>query len=129
MKVRVCSGKPTTIVASRKGFYPTGKHLLLSHSLVGLLQQISRAFDAVSLKRLPFFAVYSQVYLLFLFILSFSLVFLCLYVFIIHFLLKAIVVIKLIFCLQAYKGLMKAFTEHNKVCISRYVLSHIDNNQ
>ncbi|KAB1212001.1 Clustered mitochondria protein [Morella rubra] len=58
--VRVCSGKPTTIVASRKGFYPTGKRLLLSHSLVGLLQQISRAFDA------------------------------------------------------AYKGLMKAFTEHNK---------------
>ncbi|KAF5469410.1 hypothetical protein F2P56_013488 [Juglans regia] len=58
--VRVCSGKPTTIVASRKGFYPTGKRLLLSHSLVGLLQQISRAFDA------------------------------------------------------AYRGLMKAFTEHNK---------------
>uniref|UniRef100_A0A2N9HM86 Clu domain-containing protein n=1 Tax=Fagus sylvatica TaxID=28930 RepID=A0A2N9HM86_FAGSY len=58
--VRVCSGKPTTIVASRKGFYPAGKRLLLSHSLVGLLQQLSRAFDA------------------------------------------------------AYKGLMKAFTEHNK---------------
>ncbi|XP_023531150.1 protein TSS [Cucurbita pepo subsp. pepo] len=44
--VRVCNGKPTTIVASRKGFYPAGKHLLLNHSLVGLLQQISRAFDA-----------------------------------------------------------------------------------
>ncbi|KAF3452912.1 hypothetical protein FNV43_RR03345 [Rhamnella rubrinervis] len=44
--VRVCNGKPTTIVASRKGFYPAGKRLLLSHSLVGLLQQISRAFDA-----------------------------------------------------------------------------------
>lgn len=48
VQVRVCNGKPTTIVASRKGFYPSGKRLLLSHSLIGLLQQISRAFDAVS---------------------------------------------------------------------------------
>ncbi|KAK8465873.1 hypothetical protein PHAVU_009G195600 [Phaseolus vulgaris] len=44
--VRVCSGKPTTIVASRIGFYPAGKHPLVSHTLVGLLQQISRVFDA-----------------------------------------------------------------------------------
>ncbi|CAI9761027.1 unnamed protein product [Fraxinus pennsylvanica] len=44
--VRICSGKPTTIVASRKGFYPSGKCILLSHSLVGLLQQISRIFDS-----------------------------------------------------------------------------------
>ncbi|KAM7252740.1 hypothetical protein ACFE04_008249 [Oxalis oulophora] len=44
--VRVCSGKPTTIVANRKGFYPSGKQLLLCHSLVSLLQQTSRAFDA-----------------------------------------------------------------------------------
>lgn len=44
--VRICSGKPTTIVASRKGFYPAGKHLLVNHTLVGLLQQISRVFDA-----------------------------------------------------------------------------------
>lgn len=44
--VRVCSGKPTTIVASREGFYPSGKHNLLSQTLVGLLQQISRIFDA-----------------------------------------------------------------------------------
>ncbi|GKC09985.1 hypothetical protein Tco_1001595 [Tanacetum coccineum] len=43
--VRVCSGKPMTIVASRKGFYPAGKRVLLSHSLVGLLQEISRIFD------------------------------------------------------------------------------------
>ncbi|KAJ0965807.1 hypothetical protein J5N97_026945 [Dioscorea zingiberensis] len=43
--VRVCNGKPVTIVASREGFYPAGKRSLLSHSLVGLLQQISRAFD------------------------------------------------------------------------------------
>ncbi|XP_061355270.1 protein REDUCED CHLOROPLAST COVERAGE 2 isoform X2 [Gastrolobium bilobum] len=44
--VRVCSGKPTTIVASRLGFYPAGKRLLVNHTLVGLLQQISRVFDA-----------------------------------------------------------------------------------
>ncbi|KAJ0504060.1 putative clustered mitochondria protein [Helianthus annuus] len=44
--VRVCSGKPMTIVASRKGFYPAGKRNLCSHSLVGLLQQISRTFDS-----------------------------------------------------------------------------------
>ncbi|GAU27516.1 hypothetical protein TSUD_147100 [Trifolium subterraneum] len=44
--VRVCSGKPTTIVASRKGFYPAGKRLLISHALVPLLQQISRVFDS-----------------------------------------------------------------------------------
>uniref|UniRef100_A0A2P2MRM9 Clu domain-containing protein n=1 Tax=Rhizophora mucronata TaxID=61149 RepID=A0A2P2MRM9_RHIMU len=43
---RVCNGKPMTIVASRKGFYPAGRHLLLCHSLVSLLQQLSRAFDA-----------------------------------------------------------------------------------
>ncbi|GER39505.1 tetratricopeptide repeat protein [Striga asiatica] len=44
--VRICSGKPTTIVAARKGFYPAGKRILLNHSLAGLLQQISRAFDS-----------------------------------------------------------------------------------
>ncbi|WCJ30165.1 Tetratricopeptide repeat (TPR)-like superfamily protein [Euphorbia peplus] len=44
--VRVCSGKPMTIVSSRKGFYPAGKRLLICHSLVNLLQQISRVFDA-----------------------------------------------------------------------------------
>ncbi|KAL3840684.1 hypothetical protein ACJIZ3_025275 [Penstemon smallii] len=44
--VRICSGKPTTIVASRKGFYPSGKPIILSHSLVGLLQQLSRNFDS-----------------------------------------------------------------------------------
>lgn len=49
LQVRVCSGKPMTVVASRKGFYPAGKRLLLSHTLVGLLQQNSRIFDAVSL--------------------------------------------------------------------------------
>lgn len=48
MQVRVCNGKPVTIVASQKGFYPVGKRILLSHTLVGLLQQISRIFDTVS---------------------------------------------------------------------------------
>uniref|UniRef100_A0A0E0JY29 Clu domain-containing protein n=1 Tax=Oryza punctata TaxID=4537 RepID=A0A0E0JY29_ORYPU len=43
--VRVCSGKPVTIVASKAGFYPAGKRGLISYSLVGLLQQTSRAFD------------------------------------------------------------------------------------
>ncbi|KZV33983.1 clustered mitochondria protein [Dorcoceras hygrometricum] len=42
--VRICSGKPTTIVASQKGFYPSGKRNLLSHSLICLLQKISRNF-------------------------------------------------------------------------------------
>lgn len=49
VQVRVCSGKPTRIIASRKGFYPAGKHILVSHALVALLQQISRVFEAVSL--------------------------------------------------------------------------------
>ncbi|XP_076926916.1 protein REDUCED CHLOROPLAST COVERAGE 2-like [Bidens hawaiensis] len=44
--VRVCNGKLMTIVASRKGFYPAGKRILLTHCLVGLLQQISRIFDS-----------------------------------------------------------------------------------
>ncbi|CAD6241976.1 unnamed protein product [Miscanthus lutarioriparius] len=43
--VRVCNGKPVTIVASQEGFYPAGKRALISRSLVGLLQQTSRAFD------------------------------------------------------------------------------------
>ncbi|XP_021750054.1 protein TSS-like [Chenopodium quinoa] len=43
--VRVCSGKPMTIVASRQGFYPSGRRHLSCHSMVGLLQQISRVFD------------------------------------------------------------------------------------
>ncbi|KAJ6698684.1 EUKARYOTIC TRANSLATION INITIATION FACTOR 3 SUBUNIT EIF-3 [Salix purpurea] len=44
--VRVCSGKPMTIVASREGFYPAGKRVLLCRSLTTLLQQISRVFDS-----------------------------------------------------------------------------------
>ncbi|KAM3244561.1 hypothetical protein ACQJBY_056090 [Aegilops geniculata] len=44
--VRVCNGKPVTIVASRAGFYPSGKRALINHSLVGLLQQTNRGFEA-----------------------------------------------------------------------------------
>ncbi|CAH8275091.1 unnamed protein product [Arabidopsis lyrata] len=44
--IKVSSGKPFTVVASRAGFYPAGKQQLLCHSLVELLQQISRPFDA-----------------------------------------------------------------------------------
>ncbi|RID50791.1 hypothetical protein BRARA_H01497 [Brassica rapa] len=44
--VKVSSGKPITVVASRTGFFPAGKQQLLCHSLVELLQQISRPFDA-----------------------------------------------------------------------------------
>ncbi|XP_020672627.1 protein TSS [Dendrobium catenatum] len=43
--VRFCNGKLVTIVACRNGFYPAGKRALTSHSLVGLLLQISRSFD------------------------------------------------------------------------------------
>ncbi|EOA18408.1 hypothetical protein CARUB_v10006951mg [Capsella rubella] len=44
--IKVSTGKPFTVVASRTGFYPAGKQQLLCHSLVELLQQISRPFDA-----------------------------------------------------------------------------------
>lgn len=56
MQVRICSGKPTTIVASKQGFYPAGKRVLLSHSLAGLLQQINRIFDSVSEARFYYVA-------------------------------------------------------------------------
>lgn len=66
VQVRVCSGKPTTIVASRKGFYPAGKRGLITHSLVALLQQTSRPFDAVSSKQFVFFFSLFLVFLLLL---------------------------------------------------------------
>ncbi|PKU87812.1 Clustered mitochondria protein [Dendrobium catenatum] len=54
--VRFCNGKLVTIVACRNGFYPAGKRALTSHSLVGLLLQISRSFDGkdLILKNYPF---------------------------------------------------------------------------
>lgn len=102
-----------TIVASRKGFYPAGKRLLLSHSLVSLLQQISRVFDSVSLtdfhgQQLQLFYLVDLRSLAVLSLFSFTSYVICMFTF--------LLVTKVIF-LQAYKALMKAFTEHNKVSI------------
>lgn len=44
LEVKVCNGKVLNVMASIKGFYVTGKHGILSHSLVDLLQQLSSAF-------------------------------------------------------------------------------------
>jgi len=87
MQVRVCNGKPVTIVASQEGFYPAGKRALISRSLVGLLQQTSRAFDGVSIRSC-------------MTLLSMD---------------DCLLTRKCICNLQAYKALMKAFVEHNKV--------------
>lgn len=97
MQVRICTGKPTTIVASKKGFYPSGKRALSSHTLAGLLKQISRIFDSVSedlCYELPFFLRYS----------AFQTVNWLMFVY-----------FWFISSIQAFKALMKAFTEHNKV--------------
>ena len=37
------------VIASEKGFYSVGKHSVRSHSLVDLLQQLSRGFANVCL--------------------------------------------------------------------------------
>uniref|UniRef100_A0A5B6ZE29 Clu domain-containing protein n=1 Tax=Davidia involucrata TaxID=16924 RepID=A0A5B6ZE29_DAVIN len=44
MQIKICNGKLIQVVASVKGFYTFGKQSLQSHSLVDLLQQLSRAF-------------------------------------------------------------------------------------
>ncbi|XP_077237978.1 protein REDUCED CHLOROPLAST COVERAGE 3-like [Tasmannia lanceolata] len=44
IEVKICNGKLVNVVASVKGFYTVGKQFIQSHSLVGLLQQLSRAF-------------------------------------------------------------------------------------
>ncbi|GAA0146119.1 translation initiation factor [Lithospermum erythrorhizon] len=44
MQIKICNGKLIQVVASREGFYTTGKQFLRSHSLVDLLQQLSQAF-------------------------------------------------------------------------------------
>lgn len=44
IQIKICNGKLINVVASFKGFYTVGKQFLQSHSLVDLLQQISRAF-------------------------------------------------------------------------------------
>jgi protein TIF31 len=77
-----------TIVASRAGFYPSGKRALISHSLVGLLQQTNRGFEGVS-QPMNLSALFLIIGCSFLW--------------------------KRVSDLQAYKALMKAFVEHNKV--------------
>ncbi|KAJ6826468.1 protein TSS-like [Iris pallida] len=44
MEIKVCNGKLLNIVASANGFYTRGKSRVQSHSLVDLLQQLSRGF-------------------------------------------------------------------------------------
>ncbi|OIW15819.1 hypothetical protein TanjilG_04354 [Lupinus angustifolius] len=44
LQIKICSGKLIEVGASEKGFYTSGKHSVQSHSLVDLLQQLSRGF-------------------------------------------------------------------------------------
>ncbi|XP_023549162.1 protein TSS [Cucurbita pepo subsp. pepo] len=44
MQIKICNGKLIQVTASAKGFYTAGKQFVQSHSLVDLLQQLSRAF-------------------------------------------------------------------------------------
>ncbi|KAJ7962824.1 Tetratricopeptide repeat (TPR)-like superfamily protein [Quillaja saponaria] len=44
VQIRICNGKLVEVAASEKGFYSVGKQLIQSHSLVDLLQQLSRGF-------------------------------------------------------------------------------------
>ncbi|KAK7389510.1 hypothetical protein VNO78_24617 [Psophocarpus tetragonolobus] len=44
LQVKICNGKVIEVVASENGFYTVGKQSLRSHTLVDLLQQLSRAF-------------------------------------------------------------------------------------
>ncbi|KAL5758379.1 hypothetical protein ACOSP7_020990 [Xanthoceras sorbifolium] len=44
MQIKICNGKQIQVVASVKGFYTLGKQFSQSHSLVDLLQNLSRAF-------------------------------------------------------------------------------------
>ncbi|KAF5739070.1 hypothetical protein HS088_TW12G00268 [Tripterygium wilfordii] len=44
IQIKICNGKLIQVVASVKGFYTVGKQSFQSHSLVDLLQNLSRAF-------------------------------------------------------------------------------------
>ncbi|XP_020238207.1 protein TSS isoform X2 [Cajanus cajan] len=44
LQVKICNGKVIEVVGSEKGFYTVGKQSLRSHTLVDLLQQLSRGF-------------------------------------------------------------------------------------
>ncbi|KAH9624548.1 hypothetical protein KSS87_017758, partial [Heliosperma pusillum] len=43
--IKLCNGKLVHVEACKRGFIWIGKHRILSHNLVDLLRQISRAFD------------------------------------------------------------------------------------
>ncbi|XP_056858788.1 protein REDUCED CHLOROPLAST COVERAGE 1-like [Raphanus sativus] len=43
--VKLCNGKLVHVEGCKKGFYSVGKQIIISHNLVDLLRQISRAFD------------------------------------------------------------------------------------
>ncbi|GAB4861593.1 hypothetical protein Ancab_036786 [Ancistrocladus abbreviatus] len=45
LNVKVCNGKLVLVEACKRGFLSLGKHRILSHNLVDLLRQLSRAFD------------------------------------------------------------------------------------
>ncbi|CAK7356952.1 unnamed protein product [Dovyalis caffra] len=87
LQVKICNGKLINVVASVKGFYTLGKQFSQSHSLVDLLQNLSRAFANVGLLPSALISSKSQPF------------------FVVAFVLKSI---------GAYDSLMKAFVEHNK---------------
>ncbi|GMH21746.1 hypothetical protein Nepgr_023588 [Nepenthes gracilis] len=45
INVKLCNGKLVLVEACRRGFLSFGKHRILTHNLVDLLRQLSRAFD------------------------------------------------------------------------------------
>lgn len=45
LEAKLCNGKVMRVESCRKGFFSVGKHRILSHNLVDLLRQLSRAFD------------------------------------------------------------------------------------
>lgn len=45
LDVKLCNGKVVLVEACKRGFISIGKHRVLSHNLVDLLRQLSRAFD------------------------------------------------------------------------------------
>ncbi|XP_074273142.1 protein REDUCED CHLOROPLAST COVERAGE 1-like isoform X1 [Silene latifolia] len=45
LDIKLCNGKLVHVEACKQGFICIGKHRILSHNLVDLLRQISRAFD------------------------------------------------------------------------------------
>ena len=47
MQVKLCNGKVIVVEACKRGFLGHGKYHILSHGLVDMLRQLSRAFDKV----------------------------------------------------------------------------------